>query len=224
VRRGYQVQGDPFQFVWPVDQDGYEIWRNPHDDETAQLLSRRETAFIRPRGGLLRYYRPLEVDGLWLRFAESCKSIDGALSFANEFGCIFELHDEFPDAAEQIGDFLNAAEVIRQISERIEAGDRISAAKILNHTGRPLVTETVRYDERTAAFEHVLVPVTLMSALLHQAAQAISGDRHFRRCRNEGCPNWFRVGPRAHTARREFCSDRCRVASARRQKKEGIDA
>jgi hypothetical protein len=27
------------------------------------------------------------------------------------------------------------------------------------------------------------------------------------------------VGPRAHTVRREFCSDRCRVASARRQKR-----
>jgi len=218
------VDSDPFQFVWPVDQDGYEIWRNPHDDGFASLVGRRETVFIRPLGGPLRYYRPLDSDGLWLRFAESCKSIEGALSFANEFGCILQLHNEFPDAPEQVDDFLSAAGMIRQIAECLDAGDRISAAKVLNETGGPLVTETVRYNERTAAFEHVLIPVTLLSALLHQVAQAISGDRRFRRCRNEGCPNWFRVGPRAHTARREFCSDRCRVASARRQKREEIDA
>jgi hypothetical protein len=214
------VDGNPFDFVWPVDQDGYEIWCNPHDPETARLVGRNETVFIRPRGGPLRYYRPLDFEGLWLRFAECCKSAEGALSFASQFGFLLTLHSEFPDSPEQVDDFLSAAELTRQIAKCLDASDRISAAKFLNDAGGALVTEVVLYNERTAVFERVLTPMTLLGALLHQAAEAISGDRRFRRCRNKGCPNWFRVGPRAGTARREFCSDRCRVASARRQKRE----
>jgi hypothetical protein len=213
------VDGNPFDFVWPVDQDGYEIWRSSHP-EAAQILGRNETVFIRPRGGPLRYYRPLDSEDLWLRFAESCKSVDGALSFASEFGFILTLHTEFPDSPEQVDDFLGAAELIRQIAQRLDAGDRISAAKLLNEAGGAHVTEVILFNERTASFERILTPMTLLSALLHQVAEAISGDRRFRRCRYKGCPNWFRVGPRASTARSEFCSDRCRVASARRQKRE----
>jgi hypothetical protein len=91
------LRGNPFDFVWPVDQEGYEIWRNPHDDESALFFGRPETIFIRPRGGPLRYYRPLEVEGLWLRFAASCISVEGALSFANEFGLLLANQLEFPE-------------------------------------------------------------------------------------------------------------------------------
>jgi hypothetical protein len=216
------MNADPFRFAWPVDQDGYKIWVNRHDSETALRVGRNETVFIQPRGGPLRYYYPLGFEGLWLRFAESCKSVEGALSFANEFGLPLTLESELPGAGDEVSDFLREAELLRKIAERLDAGDRVSATKLLNEGGGAHVTEAILPNEKTAAFEVVLIPTTLLSALLHQAAEAIGGDRRFRRCRNEGCPNWFRVGPQAHTARREFCSDRCRVASARRQKREKL--
>jgi hypothetical protein len=53
---------------------------------------------------------------------------------------------------------------------------------------------------------------------LLQAAQAITGNLHFRRCAN--CSTWFRYGSgTSHTVRRQFCSDRCRVAWARSSKR-----
>ena len=214
------MRDNPFDFVWPVDQEGYEIWRAPHDSETALALGRDETMFIRPRGGPLRYYRPLDCDGLWLRFGDSCKSADGVLSFANEFGLLLTQQIEFPDSPDEVSDFVSAAGLIREIAKRLDAGARISAAQLLNEAGGAIVAELVLHNERTAAFERLLAPMTLLGALLHQAAEAISGNRRFRRCRNQECPNWFRVGPGARTARCEFCSDRCRVASARRQRRE----
>jgi hypothetical protein len=212
---------DLFRFEWPVDQDGYEIWRNPHSEDLARELRRSETVFIRPRGGPLRYYRPLEIEGLWLRFAETCKTIEGALAFANEFGCILALQSEFPEDIDEIDFYLSAANTLRQISKFLSTGDKQSAAELFNASS-PIVIEKVHYNERAARFDPIIVPTSLLSAMDHQALQAITGDQHFRRCRNEACSNWFRVGARAHTARRAFCSDRCRVASARRQKREAV--
>jgi hypothetical protein len=215
------VDANPFDFVWPVDQEGYEIWVSRHP-EASDILGRDETRYFRGRGGPLRYYRPLEVEDLWLRFAESCNSVDGALSFASDFGLLFTDERELPGGSDKVDDFLGNSKILRHIVDRFETGDLISAAGVLTAYGGAMVNEVIRYDQKRAVFEVVLIPVTLLSALLHQAAEAISGNRRFCRCRNQGCSKWFRVGPRAHTARREFCSDRCRVASARRQKAERI--
>ena len=94
----------------------------------------------------------------------------------------------------------------------------------------PLMRVIVCPSEKTPGkFEWRFVPHSLRDALLFQAAEAIAGNRRFQRCRNEHCPNWFQLGPRSAaegnrtvTARRQFCSDRCRVASARRQKRTAV--
>jgi hypothetical protein len=62
------------------------------------------------------------------------------------------------------------------------------------------------------------VPISLRSALLIQAGEAIIGNRHFRRCKNYTV--WFQVGSGANTPRREFRQDKCHVAGARRHKRE----
>jgi hypothetical protein len=210
----------PFRFVWPVDQEGYEI-EHVTLDEPRGLGMEREFDVIRPRGGPLWYYRPLEEDGLWLRFANACKTVEGVLSFVHQFGLLTQ-------SPERLDRFLGTSAIIRRIAELLDAGDRLSATKLFPRTGLPAMREGIFwYSDTPERFEFRLVPLTLRDALLHQAGEAITGNRRFRRCRNESCPNWFRLGPRAntgegrrtYTARREFCSDRCRVASARRLKR-----
>jgi hypothetical protein len=217
------VDENPFRFVWAVDQDGYEVERATLKE--AQGLGgvvEREYDFIRSRGGPLRFYRPLEDDGLWLRFAHICGSPEGVLSFVKEFGLLTG------SPPERVDSFLETAALIRRIAERLAAGERLTATKLFADSGLPTVKEAIIWSsDRPEILELRLVPLTLRDALLHQTGEAITRNRHFRRCRNEGCPNWFRLGPRAdagqgrrtYTARREFCSDRCRVAHARRQKR-----
>jgi len=216
------MDDSPFRFVWPVDQNGYTM-EHVKCDQPVGIGNDREYDQIRGRGGPLRHYWPLEEDGLWLRFKETCNSAEGVLSFVDEFG--------LPTGSpERLDSIIGTATRIRWIYERLQAKDRISAVQLFLDCGLPRLKEAILpHPQRPGVLEFRLIPVTLRDALLHQAGEAITGRRRFRRCRNESCPNWFRLGPRAntgegrrtYTARREFCSDRCRVAWARRQKKEG---
>jgi hypothetical protein len=213
------MEENPFRFVWPVDQAGYTI-EHVKLDEPRGLGAEREYDLIRSRGGPLRFYWPLNEDGLWLRFAETCTTAEGVLAFVNEFGLLTQ-------SPERLDSFLATAALIRQITERFHAADRIAATKLFAQSGLPTLKEGIFFSaERPELFELRLVPLRLRDALLHQTGEAITGNRRFRRCRNEVCPNWFRLGPhpdtgegrRIYTVRRQFCSDRCRVASARRSR------
>ena len=75
-----EIDESPFRFAWPVDQDGYSI-----DSVESDRLG-QPSEVIRPRGGPYRFYRPLDDDGLWLRFGENCKSREDVLSFVTQFG------------------------------------------------------------------------------------------------------------------------------------------
>ena len=214
-----------FQFEWPVDQDGYTTERGVGRDADGFSY---DGGFERlnPCGGSPRFYRPLDDGGLWLRFAETCRKRDGVLRFAGDFGMLRHQGDS-------VGHYLRLANRLRAIHERLSARDRRSAAAIFNERSVPFWWPTMygtilQSSDRPEAFEWALIPNFLEDVLKLQAAEAITGNRQFRRCRNQECANWFRLGPRAategprqtFTARREFCSDRCRVAHARRQRRE----
>jgi hypothetical protein len=215
---------DPFAFLWSVDQEGYAI----EHDSRGGFFGPGGYDVVSRRGGSDRLYRPLDIDGLWLRFAETCQSRDGVLTFANEYGLLRG------QRGAPLDDFLRTARRISDIADRLRAGDLKSAALAFHRSDIPLThgwpvmyAAVLPSVKRPGTFEWRLVPHSLRDALLYQAAEAIAGNRSFRRCRNEQCPSWFRLGPRAaseggktYTQRREFCSDRCRVAWARRQKKE----
>jgi hypothetical protein len=220
------MEHSPFHFEWPVDQHGYTVERRSGRD--ADGYGPGEFEYIDPRGGPLRYYRPLDDGGLWLRFAETCRAREGVLQFVSDFGTLRQQRDS-------IDHYLRVAVHLWTIAERLLAGDRRSAAAIFTDRSLPLgfwlpmMRETILSSpDRPEVFDLAIIPDLLEDALKHQAAEAITRNRQFRRCRNEGCANWFRLGPRAasegrrqtYTARREFCSDRCRVASARRHKRE----
>ncbi len=205
------VTKNPFVFEWPVDQHGYEIAYSKGDGES--LLGSVTVEFVRPVGGPPRYYRPLEEHpGLWRQFADTSLSLDGVLTFVREFGLLTDFWNG-RDCPEEI---LKTAGLIRQIATKLDGGDRSEAADLLNFRP-PRMEELLYWNDRLGRFETRLVPVDLRSALLHQVAEAIAGNHQWRRCRNQGCPHWLQLGgPRGVTVRREFCSDRCRVASARR--------
>src|SRR5207249_11188065 len=62
-----------------------------------------------------------------------------------------------------------------------------------------------------------LVPSSLHRAMWLQFAQAIGGNKSFRRCLE--CGKWFEVSPKTTRSDREYCSDQCR-SKAYRDRKE----
>ena len=199
------------------------------DPEAAERFG-NDAEFVVPRGGPLRVYRPLDDEGLWLRFAQTCEDAAGVLRFANQFGQLGEASLALGKRIETVHNILGLAALIRSIVKHLQEDNRLEATKLFNRYLPNMKEGILWYKDEPERFHYRLLPLSLRDALLHQAGDAITGNRRFRRCRNEGCANWFRLGPSAvdegHprqtiTARREFCSDRCRVASARRQKRKG---
>jgi hypothetical protein len=212
-----------FYCDWYVDQHGYTpAHRSGRDADGYD----GEFEYITALGGPPRYYRPLDEGGLWLRFADTCRAREGVLQFVSEYGTLRYQEDN-------VDHYLRVAKRLWAVAEYLKAGDRLSASSILFERRMealpyPHMTATIlRSPDRPEIFEWEFRLDMLEDALRCQAGEAITGNRQFRRCRNSGCVNWFRLGPRAageggrtYTARREFCSDRCRVAWARRHKRE----
>jgi hypothetical protein len=113
------------------------------------------------------------------------------------------------------------AALIRKIAEQYDTGNRGAAVELFNDYGRPDLTAGIAGPNRAGRFEIALVPCDLRAALLQQTAETITGNYEWRRCRNESCPEWFRIGLGGKTKRRQFCSTRCRVADAARRQKSG---
>jgi hypothetical protein len=247
---------EPVSFVWCIDQHGYKIERLPRPRGLLALETPNEPYewedILTPAGGPPRYYN-LQDDSLWLKFAKMCSTRDGVLSFVSQHGGISQESFPFP-SREPLKDFIVTADRLNRIAERLDLGERESAAEVFWETSQAVSTSReivgsslgfpifqsmprllraplmqvvlVPSKKRMGNFEWYFVPSSLRDALLFQAAEAIAGNRRFQRCRYEGCSNWFRLGPhtaaegrRTITARRKFCSDRCRVAADRRKKK-----
>jgi hypothetical protein len=222
----------PYVFEWSVDQAGYDL--EPDEDDHWM---------VQARGGPLRYYRPMEVEGLWRRFAGQCvdergaDDHDGILAFVSEFGLLAATRPppllqrrpmvrKRPTANdnETISLIGATAALIRKIAEHYDNGERGAAAELFSAYAEPKLTVGIASPNAGRRFEYELVPTDLRGALLLQTGETITGNYGWRRCRNEGCPAWFRVGPGGKTKRRQFCSTRCRVAAAARRHKSGVSA
>lgn len=213
---------DLFSFEWPVDQLGYEIEHVPAKEGWKEgavtLLGASKAAHteIRRRGGPLRYYRPMDNPGLWRRCADVCRSPEGALSFVNEFGLLgppAAYADEGATARQRAESIVELANLLSAIGAALDEYQHPQAFRIFNAHARPRLT--AHLVEGKKRFEFEIMPLALDSALVLQAGRAIAGGRPLRRCRN--CPEWFEIGTGARTNRAAFCSDRCRVAWARKR-------
>jgi hypothetical protein len=213
-----------FEFRWSVDQDGYEIKKSALTSTgPASADAVFEESRIFPLGGPHREYRPIE--GLWRRFAE-CTDESSALAFVREFGLLFAMmrpqnsyildeEDQLP--SDSVKAILATSAIIRRIIVLTDSDRHVEAAKHWRWA-RPRLTAGLVPTARPGRYEFQLIPVTLSAALLLQAGDAIASNQEWRRCRNDTCSSWFRIGVGAKTKRCEFCSDRCRVADDRRHK------
>ena len=247
---------DAFAFEWAVDQDGYdvEIIVDPERPSPPHF----ERATITPRGGPLRFYRPLsEHPDLWRRFANSCHTAADAGAFVTQYGPVWSgflpdhrlvdatgkdapgvsqafahmvtrfyhrwLDTDFsPDAGPPIENahpILVLAHRLRGCAEALDSGDRQRAAGSLSYQA-PEVEEILVWDDSRARFETRLLPLNLGFGLLHQALESVAQNYRWRRCANDGCPAWMRIGTGAFSRRAEYCTDRCRVAASRKRKRQ----
>jgi hypothetical protein len=217
MRREIALHAELFNFQWKVDLDGYEV--RIQTDE-GFLGGSRE--IILPRGQRWSRYRALQNPGLWLRFAETCRDRPGLLGFIEEFGMLGDFDTVYAD--------LLLAERLHFIAEHVKAGDRDKICQILQDAEAKGLWEPPRMHVTLisqVAPKLAVVPELLQDALKLQALQAIESvkDWQFQKCRNPDCGNYLKLGRgsgdrTAYTARRAFCSDRCRVAYARQQKRQ----
>jgi hypothetical protein len=116
-----------------------------------------------------------------------------------------------------VNEIINLAGVLSAIAEHHDKGDRESAVAIFNKYAKRHLSARI-ISGKKGLLELKVVPLSLGSALLIQAAKALSGNNKFRKCLN--CPEWMRIGAGSHSAPRVFCCDKCRVAFNRKMKRE----
>ncbi len=63
-----------------------------------------------------------------------------------------------------------------------------------------------------------IIPNSLIGALWLQFAQAVDGDRKYRRC--EECRTWFEISPKTARVTRLYCSNACRSKAYRKRQLE----
>jgi hypothetical protein len=204
------VEHKLFRLEWPVDQWGYEI--EPRRGDGPAIAQRYEYEVIRPCGGPPRYYRPMEEHALWRRFADAWVTKEGALEFSTQFGLLTERESTL-DAA------FDLAAHLRTLMNLMDDGQQWRrAAFVFNQGPRPRLTATMDGPNQRGRYQLQFAPLELGGALILQAGESITGNQVFRRCRN--CSKWMRIGDGAYTNRREYCSDKCRVAWSRRSRGE----
>jgi hypothetical protein len=201
---------DLYDFEWPVDRDGYVV------------ENIRGAEYVRARGGSSQNYRPMtDEPGLWRELADKGTSTEGILKFVTAYGLLDpQSSNENGRPNERIGLIWGTAETLRKICDGLDAGQVAKAAEIFTTQFAPRLRARIRRNDKGGKFEFFHVPETLRGAILLQAGEAITGNLKFRRC---ACPcgRWFRLGRGAHTARRMYRDDACRVAANRTRKKGG---
>lgn len=218
-------------FAWYVDESGYEPVSAAEDQPVSERAVLKEPAIgggwcLRPKGGPLRKYYPLEVEpGLARRFAYLSRKPQEILGFANEFGFLGVGRSDHPDElAREEHVLLWHAHIqgVHHVVEGIDTSGRLEMALVFNdYVGRDKPSMIVRIETGEGKLpSQIVVPTNLLSAIWLQIADELTGTDNFRQCRQ--CPRWFAYGPGTrHRETKRFCSARCRMAWHRHKKSEG---
>jgi hypothetical protein len=206
---------------WPRDAAGYELLPEEPGwpDDGADLLSGGKPFRIVPRGGRLVRYKPLQIEGLYARFA-GIHTAEDALAFINTFGALTELGAD-AGAGEDVLVILDHASAFRSFLSYGEGQERKLASQA-SPTGMPIgrLDLVLAQDVVSGDLQLQLRPPNLLAGLWLQLAQKIIGARPFRECRY--CTTWFEVGP--GTGRRLdaiFCTNDHRVLFNSRKRGKG---
>ncbi len=212
---------DLFHFDWYVDQHGYEevvYERNALDTGNLMLDWRKEGEFIRGKGGPLRAYRPLEdFPGLHRRFAKLPTDTPAILEFIHMFGLLGSGFSEPGLGEEDLAGWRTSIAIMERLVYEIDAGKRDEACNLFNKHVHPRLSIRIEREPGRRP-QPQIVPFSLEGALYIQLLDELTTALKFKRCKQ--CPNWFSYG--SGTGRREtkeFCSDRCRMARNRENKR-----
>ena len=213
-----------FQFDWPVDAAGYDILPPEVSFEemmkTADSLlgdGRRTTHDVRRKGGPLRYYRPLEDHpALFRQFGSDVTDYESLRGFLDQFGLLTESGFDSMRSSLSGEECLQWAGFMRTVAQLIDDGDRLGAIKLFNEN-RLTVRLNPKISTSTSGRAKLeVLPTSLVGAMMVQLAGALTEGTKFRRCKH--CGKWFPFGPGTpNSIRKEFCADKCRVASMRRR-------
>ena len=218
-----------FSFEWPVDQNGYLLEEvEPEAKSSAARTLLGPKRIIRPKGGPIRYYRPLEEQvGLARMFADIQSSADqevAFIEFANKYGMLGTFSSQpyiasDPRHSERLKDWAFEAEMMATMKDFIDRRQLEAASGIFNGLNRSWnLIPKIRY-ERAQRPKLELVPDTLAGVMWLQFAGELTNGTSFKRCL--WCPTWFPIGPGSpHRESRKFCSDACKTAWHRNQRKE----
>jgi len=90
--------------------------------------------------------------------------------------------------------------------------------QVLNHHLSGRVSPQVYKRDSTNKLTLYIVPNSLIGALWLQFAQAIDGNKEFRRC--EECRTWFELSPETARTSKLYCSNACRSRAYRKRQAE----
>lgn len=192
--------------------DGYVIVSELYGDSTpvhAELLIgwTEEIVKMREAVTLWQLARARDATGLskYLRWS------DGVLGYwtdyhglDSEFSLVYDTRDPAGKALRfREGDVFEPAMFIASVIANVGLESRVS----------PKLQMTI--EDKTPRL--AISPLNLLGALWLQLARAIDGDKEYRACQH--CGNWFEIGSTGYSRARRFCSNRCRVAFSRAQKR-----
>jgi hypothetical protein len=100
----------------------------------------------------------------------------------------------------------------RLINEHLKTGIQVRMFRTFNERFAGVLKSLGRPGKKLALH---LVPSDPLAALWLQFAQAIDGDKRYRRCAE--CNAWFEVGHGKKHKDRQYCSDYCKVKAYRRR-------
>jgi hypothetical protein len=178
---------------------------------------------IKPRGGTMEVYRPLETfPKLYVQFAK-IETPEELLEFVEKFGPLTRegLH---PQKGDRIAPLLAHSEAMREMLEvarNREALKRVVKYEVLKFAN---LIGTLAINPGTGRLQLELKPVSFLDALWLSLAQDLSSKNNLSRC--DHCGHWFETGP--GTGRRldaKFCSNEHKIAfhSLKRTRIKGGD-
>ena len=115
---------------------------------------------------------------------------------------------------------LSNTTIRRWDSEALARVAHVVIQHILNHKLAEHTSSQVLYDPGTDSLGLHVMPSNLLGALYVEAAEAVTGNRDYRRCGQ--CSSWFAISPDIERGRsdRRYCSSACRSKAYRNRQEE----
>ena len=242
-----------YEFYWPVPKTGFEWTKSiawprgrllPEPQDEGDYLIERA---IPGQSRTVQRYSPFRISGLFRTFADTERSKEGIVHFADQYGFLFEPvaamsvvgSDTHVRPGEPMEAWVKEIALLRSAVDlwgacrEIEPPMRDNSTPIEPTWGalQQMVNEHLKtqaadpkllWDVRAtkACLRMRFMPRSLLAAMWIQLATAIEGDRDYGQC--EQCGSWFEIVAEKRKDAK-FCSDKCRFKAYRHRQKQARD-